>query len=392
MSSKIALISDDSDFFDFIKLKLELRRSDELFEFCFDEVPDKINFLESAVLIVNSEQAQQKTLDLLNIFNNGTPIIVTSYNYDNTFSKKCYRLGMLDFVPILTPDNEFRARMLPALSISALLHKNRQYRQLLVRNKILNQNNEVFIKYENVIDNAILEVKNNGKKAIFGIISPDNKGKFLIKQNLIETIILNNLRKNDILINYEPNKYYLIMYDSDLISVKKHWEKISNKFPQKVYAGFVCIKNQNRAQLINNAQSQLQEEIEKLSSGNEMPHSNSIVNFKQYRKTLESKMEQLVTPIFFCIQQKYSNKFTGVKIEQFYENNCGYFNIVGKHFFASFKISNPGFTNINIDISVKKDGEGGDIKRISLNRDEFDSGLLEGLLEKFVSDVKMLMQ
>ena len=72
MSSKIALISDDSDFFDFIKLKLELRRSDELFEFCFDEVPDKVNFLESAVLIVNSEQAQQKTLDLLNIFNNGT--------------------------------------------------------------------------------------------------------------------------------------------------------------------------------------------------------------------------------------------------------------------------------------------------------------------------------
>ena len=54
-------------------------------------------------------------------------------------------------------------------------------------------------------------------------------------------------------------------------------------------------------------------------------------------------------------------------------------------------IDSVGETLDKID-SIKKDGEGGDIKRISLNRDEFDSGLLEGLLEKFVSDVKMLMQ
>ena len=85
MSSKIVLISDDSDFFDFIKLKLELRKSDRLFTLCFDEVPEKMNSIKTAVLIVNSENRCQETIDLLKIFNYMTPIIVTAYNDDEAF-------------------------------------------------------------------------------------------------------------------------------------------------------------------------------------------------------------------------------------------------------------------------------------------------------------------
>ena len=67
MANKIVLISDDSDFFDYIKSKLELRKSDELFTFSFDAVPERIHLIESSVLIVNSENAREKTLDLLSI-------------------------------------------------------------------------------------------------------------------------------------------------------------------------------------------------------------------------------------------------------------------------------------------------------------------------------------
>ena len=52
MSDKIVLISDDSDFFDYIRTKLALRKSDELFCFSFDNVPEKLHLLSTAVFIV----------------------------------------------------------------------------------------------------------------------------------------------------------------------------------------------------------------------------------------------------------------------------------------------------------------------------------------------------
>ena len=79
MAGKIVLISDDSNFFDYMRSKLELRKSDELFSFSFDVVPEKLHFIESSVLIVNSEEAREKTLDLLGILNE-TPVIVFAYN------------------------------------------------------------------------------------------------------------------------------------------------------------------------------------------------------------------------------------------------------------------------------------------------------------------------
>ena len=40
MADKIVLVSDDIDFFNYIKPKLELRKSDELFCFSFEKLKD----------------------------------------------------------------------------------------------------------------------------------------------------------------------------------------------------------------------------------------------------------------------------------------------------------------------------------------------------------------
>ena len=41
-------------------------------------------------------------------------------------------------------------------------------------------------------------------------VSPDDRSKFAIQANQIETVIINNIRENDLLINYAPNKYFII--------------------------------------------------------------------------------------------------------------------------------------------------------------------------------------
>ena len=65
MQSKIVLVSDDLNFFEYVIPKLTLRKSDELYRFSFDDLPNKIQFLKGAALIINSESAEDKTLELL---------------------------------------------------------------------------------------------------------------------------------------------------------------------------------------------------------------------------------------------------------------------------------------------------------------------------------------
>lgn len=399
MASRIVLISDDSDFFDYIRAKLELRKSDELFMFNFDSVPEKLHFLETAVLIINSENSREKTLDLLKIFKN-TPIIVSAFNDDDTFRRKCYRAGMLDFMPLLTPDAEFRARMIPALSIASLLEKNVQYREILVKNKTLSEDNEVFLDYNSILDKELEKIDVASEKAVFAAISPNEKTKFLLKSTLIESVVLNNIRKNDILMNYAANKYFLLMFDTDIISAQKLWAKICSQLPEKLYAGFCSIVNQKRQQLINEALNKLHEAInydKEIVDTNNNPvvglslvrnESSSYTNFKMFRQEFGRKIEQVITPVFYQIQQKYDGKIMGVSMEHGTGEGYGTFYIKHKYSSGCFRITSPGFSKINIDITYQKTTEKIDAKRITLEPEELESGLLEDLLEQFILEYK----
>ena len=399
MANRIVLISDDSDFFDYIRSKLELRKSDELFTFSFDAVPEKLHLLETSVLIVNSENAREKTLDLLAIFK-GTPIIVSAFNDDDTFRRKCYRAGMFDFMTLLIPDAEFRARMIPALSVSGLLQKNKQYREVLVKNKVLSEDSEVFLDYNYILDKELELLSSGSQKAVFAAISPNDKTKFLLKSGMIETAILNNIRRNDILMNYAANKYFLLMYDTDIASAQKIWQKVCAQLPEKIYAGFCTISNQKRQQLVNEALNRLHEAINYdkdivLSDNNPVNglckiqgSGSSFSNFKMFRQEFGRKVEQVITPVFYQIQQKYSGRLSNVVLEHGSGEGYGSFYIKGKYSSSCFRITSPGFSKINIDITYQKDASNVDAKRITLEPEELEQGLLEDLLEQFILEYK----
>jgi len=391
MANKIVLISDDSDFFDFIRPKLELRKSDELYTFAFDSIPDKVHLIETSVLIVNSENSRDKTLDLLKLFS-GTPIIVSAFNDDDVFKRKCYREGMLDFIPILTPDVEFRARILPALSIASILEKNKFYRDILVSKNIIEKTQEVIIDYNDILDKELEKIISGKKNGVFFAISPTEKSKFLIPPQKLETIILSNIRKDDLLITFAPNKYFLLIFNSDLKSAEHLWQKIKSQLPIGIYAGIVQISNQKRQQLINQALNKLHIEINRIDQELTVPqssfdlNSNYGNNFKQFRQEFSRNIEKIVVPVFYQIQQKYNSKIFGVVLEQDFLNGVGVFNIKGKNSTSSFKITSVGFSKINIDLEYKKENLIIDSKRITFEPNEFEAGILEDLLERFILD------
>lgn len=398
MANKIVLVSDDENFFDYIRAKLLIRKSDELFCYKFDDIPEKLFILETATIIINSEACKEKTLDLLNIIK-GIPSIVFAYNEYSEFKNECYKKGAFSYITMLTSDAEIQAQLIPALSVSALLEKNNLYKEILVQKEILTKNNEIFLNSNEIIDLELKTIKEHPHKAVFGAISPTESSKFFINPNIVETIILNNIRKNDILISFATNKYFIIMHDIDVANANKIWQKISTGLSEKVYASFVNITNQSREELINKALNELHlainhnknikglknNPIQSLSTS--QTNNSTYINFKMFKKEFCKKIEQIITPVFYQVQQKYSNKLMNVSITQNIGEGYGSFYIQGKTSQSCFKISSAGFSKINIDITYQKDNNI-DTKRITLDPEELESGLLTDLLEQFIIEYK----
>ena len=76
-----------------------------------------------------------------------------------------------------------------------------------------------------------------------------------------------------------------------------------------------------------------------------------------------------------------------MKIEQEFGDGYGNLTIKGRHSAGNFKLTSPGFSKINIDITYKS-SKNIDAKRITLEPEELEAGLLEDLLEQFIIEFK----
>ena len=387
MQSRIVLISDDVDFFEYIYSKLNLRKSDELFKFSFEDIPNKIHLLSTSVLIINSENSSQKTLELLRLTKN-IPAIVFAFNDNDNLRLQVYTLGALAFLTPFTSDEEFWAITVNGLNIASMQMKYLQYREMLVKNNLILKNNEVFTDYASILDNELEIINSTGRKAVLVAISPNDKSKFLLQANQIETIILNNIRRNDILMNYATNKYFLLLWDTDIDSAKKRWEKIKTSIPEKIYAGFANTIGKVRQQLINEVLNRLHEAINfSRNITDEETKEKEVTNFKMYRQEYNKKFDNTISPVLYMTQQKFNDKLFGMHIEQDVVDGHGYLKITGRNAGATLKITTAGFTKINIDITYQT-AKNIQPKRISLDPKEFETGFLEDLLEHFVEEFR----
>ena len=97
--------------------------------------------------------------------------------------------------------------------------------------------------------------------------------------------------------------------------------------------------------------------------------------------------EKIITPAFYNIQLKYSAKNIAISTNNPAKDTYWEFAIKGKNSTSVLKITTPGYTKINIDIECIKN-EHKDSKRITLEPNEFELGLLEDILNQFVLEYK----
>ncbi len=381
MIGRVVLVSDDSDFFEYILPKINLRKEDELYRFCFDELPEKLDTLYNSLWIINSEKSQDKCLELLELLK-GPPTLVFGYNEDEQYKVECLKSGGFSYLSYFTSPEEFDAIVTSAFNQLSVMNKQEQYRKILVEHNLITQNNEVFLDYNKILDNEL------GNSSILLAISPNDKTKFLLKANQIETFILSCVRKSDILMNFAPNKYFLLLKNITFNDAQKIWEKIQSLIPEKIYAGFATVGNKRREQLVNEVLNKLHEAINRDYMQNKSESSDISKNYKIFRKEFNAKMEKIITPVFYHAVQKYGNKFFGMNVSHKITDGCGEMYIKGRYMSGVLRITAPGGSKINIDVTLLKDKKSPETKRITFEPEELDAGVLEDLLEQFIVEFK----
>jgi len=387
MDGKIVLISDDKNFFEYLMPKLIIRKSDELFRFSFDELTEKFHQLTSSLLIINSENKQEQTLELLSITKDSISVVF-GFNDDEEFKIKGYRAGMFSYISLSSSDEAIQAALLPALKMIASINKNNFYRDILVKNSLITLNNEVLLDSNWLIENELNKIHANNVEAVLGAISPDDKSRFNIQAHQIETIILNNIRSNDLLINFATNKYFLLLYNINVENAYKLWNKIAQNFSESMYVGFTNIGKKNRQQVINEALNKLHESINRGFKSSLTADVFMGNNFKLYKEEFKNKLDKIINPVFYHMQQKYNNRLFNITINLIQNNAQCIFNIASENESGSLSISTPGYSAVNIDIKYECSDNNQKNKRISIEPDELEAGLLEDLLEQFILEFK----
>ena len=187
---------------------------------------------------------------------------------------------------------------------------------------------------------------------------------------------------------YAANKYFLLLYNTNVEAAKNIWKKIVSKVPEKIYAGFASVLYKKREHLINEVLNRLHEAInneKSLETNKDFSDSFASINFKNYKQEYEKNLEKIIIPVFYQIQQKYNNKLWGINVLQEVENGVYRLLLKSKYRNGELKITSPGFSKVLIDVNYSNKSNS---QRISIESDEFEAGFLEDVIEQFISDFK----
>ncbi len=393
MSNKIILVSDDANFFEYFIQKLKLRKSDEIYRFSYENLIGNFHLVNTSVIILNADNNTNNAMEILKLINTA-PCIIFSLNENLTEKNKFLKNGAIDFITPFNSEEEINIKINIALKFSSYLDKNTHYRKFLTKHGIISENNEVYLDYKTIIESELERINSNSIPTVLMAISPDEKTKFLLQANQIETSIINNIRKNDILMNYAANKYFLLLFNTNLESAQNLWKNIQKQIPENIYAGFTNALYKKREHLINEVLNNLHETINNSKKKNSMQQKENLTdfnkNFKNFRQNYEKKIKNIIIPVFYQIQQKYNNKLWNINLSEEATNNTFSLNIKNKYYSGKLKITTPGFSIINIDIEYQNKTTKN--KRVSFSPEEFESGILEDIIEQFIYEFKKEIQ
>lgn len=385
---KILLVSDDNDFAQKLDEKLVfLRKNDEIIISDYASALDLIG--ECSVVLVHENSTFEQTLSMIKDLRKKKEIsiiLVANSNNENLILESA-DLGVDDFILANAENFEFVLRIVHNIEFSVLKQLSQGYIKLLKQVNVVDDYSGLF-NFDNC--QQILKEQKNG---IFMAISPCDKMKFSLDE--VGFAIKFAIRKNDIAFIGRGSNFYLYLKDTDFEGAKNVFDKINTKI--KISAGVADISGKTLEKFEKEAQDALIEAQKteqkfvvhqtKENTLDEWLADTKSGNYKLFRKLFNTKLEKVITPVFYRLQKSYEDKLKNTEIIQFTTDEQCVFELKNKNIKSSLRIIYPGFAKIIV--TIKHEGfDSPENSEISLPLDKITQKELVEIVENFIKEYK----
>lgn len=385
---KILLVSDDNDFAQKLDEKLVfLRKNDEIIISDYASALDLIG--ECSVVLVHENSTFEQTLSMIKDLRKKKEIsiiLVANSNNENLILESA-DLGVDDFILANAENFEFVLRIVHNIEFSVLKQLSQGYIKLLKQVNVVDDYSGLF-NFDNC--QQILKEQKNG---IFMAISPCDKMKFSLDE--VGFAIKFAIRKNDIAFIGRGSNFYLYLKDTDFEGAKNVFDKINTKI--KISAGVADILGKTLEKYEKEAQDALIEAQKteqkfvvhqtKENTLDEWLADTKSGNYKLFRKLFNTKLEKVITPVFYRLQKSYEDKLKNTEIIQFTTDEQCVFELKNKNIKSSLRIIYPGFAKIIV--TIKHEGfDSPENSEISLPLDKITQKELVEIVENFIKEYK----
>lgn len=328
-------------------------------------------------------------------------IIVLFDKIDEDILCSAFEAGINDFLPLNATDSEFTIRVIWALQKKEHNIDFQNKSKILCRLNILDKKTGIYAKNYTY---TILKEESKHNDGTLAVIAPDVNSRNKMPLELLAAIIKKNIRITDISGFSGDFKIYIWFPQTDSMTVISILEKIKKHLnPECTISAGISEYNKENPDISfekteEHANKALSEALLREKSlviyspsaekkGEEKFIANP-KNFKLFKQTFHKKFEKIISPVFFQTQKIIEEKLFETEVKQEIDEHESYFKLENEKCCSVFKITYPGYTKVNIDISHEIDGKTF-AKRLSPALADITtenvSSMLDGFIKEFQS-------
>lgn len=402
-NSNILLITENSAVWKNLQEKLMLvRTGDKIKIIDFAQAFSALETEKPSIIFICLEE-KSAILKIIEFVKENLPnsiFILGVENYNTDFIISMYDAGAADYVLKDSKPADILIKTVNALKVVS------ERESALINKKLLEDLDGISAEdgfYTEKFANELMDnLLNTGMPSSFLIVTYDELDRAMFDFEKLSDSIRSSIRNRDIVVKLRNGKFYILLEDTEIKGAEIVFEKIKKALNGafRIKAGLCEVSGKSFQELEQKTTVALTDAMlgandyviyqEKALLEEEdwsLEPENTQKDFKLFKQLFVKKMENVITPVFYKLQNAYDGTLSDTKIEQYTDENRCIFHLRSPKQTSRLTIVYPGFAKVVIYIT-HSGLDSPENKEYSIPLKDLTELLLTALTEDFIKDYK----
>lgn len=402
-NSNILLITENSAVWKNLQEKLMLvRTGDKIKIIDFAQAFSALETEKPSIIFICLEE-KSAILKIIEFVKENLPnsiLILGVENYNTDFIISMYDAGAADYVLKDSKPADILIKTVNALKVVS------ERESALINKKLLEDLDGISAEdgfYTEKFANELMDnLLNTGLPSSFLIVTYDELDRAMFDFEKLSDSIHSSIRNRDIVVKLRNGKFYILLEDTEIKGAEIVFEKIKKALNGafRIKAGLCEVSGKSFQELEQKTTVALTDAMlgandyviyqEKALLEEEdwtLEPENTQKDFKLFKQLFVKKMENVITPVFYKLQNAYDGTLSDTKIEQYTDENRCIFHLRSPKQTSRLTIVYPGFAKVVIYIT-HSGLDSPENKEYSIPLKDLTDLLLTALTEDFIKDYK----